>query len=424
MATGDLGEASLTKVTVAMLGARRHYAVPRLLHEAGLLERFFTDSYSGNKPWLERALKTIPPRIQPQGLQRWLGRRDAVLPPHKVTSFETLGIRYAWAQRRIRDAQELEKVYRNTAVQFAERISSAGFGDAAYVWGYNGAALELFKAAKAQGLRCILEQTSNPKPIERTLIQEEYARWPDWALSAPGMRHGELLEERERQEWQLADCIVGGSEFVAAGLKQCGVPEGKIRVVPYGVDMSRFALNTPLTPKQRSGPLRVLFVGRISVMKGIPDLLHALALLGPNRVHARLIGGGDLTNRKLQPFSEVAEIVGYVPRTELAAHYRWAEVFCFPSLTEGSATVTYEALMSGVPVIATPNAGAPVRDGVDGLVVPIRDPQALADALQRYLDDPDLLSAHQTAAAQDRHRLGLDAYRERLVDVVQGLACA
>jgi len=408
-----------------MLGARRHYAVPRLLHEAGLLERFFTDSYSGNKPWLDRALKSVPQRMRPQGLQRWLGRRDAVLSPHKVISFETLGLGYAWARHRARGEDELERVYQNAAVQFAERIGSVGFGNASQVWGFNGAAFELFKTAKRQGLRCILEQTSNPKPIERTLIQEEYARWPDWALSAPGMRQGVLLEERERQEWQLADCIVGGSEFVAGGLRQCGVPEGKIRVVPYGVDPTRFALNTPLTQKQRSGPLRVLFVGRVSVMKGTPDLLHALALLGPNWVHARLIGGVDLDNRKLQAFSKVAEIVGYVPRTELGAHYRWAEVFCFPSLTEGSATVTYEALMSGVPVVATPNAGAPVRDGVDGVLVPIRDPQALANALQRYLDEPDLLLAHQAAAAQDRHRLGLDAYRVNLVGVVLGLAaCA
>lgn len=413
------------RVTVAMLGARMHYAVPRLLHEAGLLERFLTDSYCGNKPWLERALKTIPPRMRPQGLQRWLGRRDAVLPPHKVISFETLGIRYALAQRLACGAVELELVYRNAAVQFGKRTRSAGFGNASQLWGFNGAAFELFKTAKRQGLRCILEQTSNPKPLERKLIQEEYARWPDWGLSAPGMRQVELLEERERQEWDLADCIVGGSEFVAAGLKQCSIPDGKIRVVPYGVDPTRFALNNPLTQKQRSGPLRVLFVGRLSVMKGIPDLLHALTLLGPNRVQGRLIGAVDLDKRKLQPFSKVADIVGYVPRMELAAHYRWAEVFCFPSLTEGSATVTYEALMSGVPVVATPNAGAPVRDGVDGVLVPIRDPQALANALQRYLDEPDLLFAHQAAATQDRHRLGLDAYRENLVGLVQRLAaCA
>jgi hypothetical protein len=50
----------MIKVIVAMLGARRHYAVPRLLFEAGLLERFFTDSYSGNKPWQEVVLRNVP----------------------------------------------------------------------------------------------------------------------------------------------------------------------------------------------------------------------------------------------------------------------------------------------------------------------------------------------------------------------------
>ena len=92
-------EGYMTRVTVAMLGARMHYAVPRLFYETGMLERFYTDSYVGNKPWLEAALKAIPESVRPRGVQRWLGRRDGVLSPCKVTSFETLGLWYSWARQ-------------------------------------------------------------------------------------------------------------------------------------------------------------------------------------------------------------------------------------------------------------------------------------------------------------------------------------
>ncbi len=91
---------SVPQVTVALLGARRHYAVPRLLHEAGFLDRFFTDSYIGNKPWLEAGLRAIPAGAKPRAVQRWLGRKDDVLPPEKVTSFERLGLWYGYARQR------------------------------------------------------------------------------------------------------------------------------------------------------------------------------------------------------------------------------------------------------------------------------------------------------------------------------------
>jgi glycosyltransferase involved in cell wall biosynthesis len=73
-------------------------------------------------------------------------------------------------------------------------------------------------------------------------------------------------------------------------------------------------------------------------------------------------------------------------------------VLAFPSLHEGSALVTYEALACGLPVITTPNAGSVVRDGREGLLVPIRDVGALARALQRLRDDASLCEAMRHAA--------------------------
>ena len=62
-------------------------------------------------------------------------------------------------------------------------------------------------------------------------------------------------------------------------------------------------------------------------------------------------------------------LVGAVPRSQVVPHFEWADVFFMPSVCEGSATVTYEALMSGLPVIATPNPGSVVIDGVNGFTL-------------------------------------------------------
>lgn len=409
------------KVAVAMLGARMHYAVPRLLHEAGLLERFFTDSYAGNKPWLEALLRSLPRRASPRGLQRWLGRKDAVLPPDKVSSFESLGLWYAWARARARKHSERQVVYREIARRFTVRVLETGLGQASIIWGFNGASLELFRAAKDQGRHTILEQTILPAELEFRLMREEIARRPGWQphLDIPELDRATFA--RARQEWELADCIVAGSNFVRAGLEECGVAPGKVRVVPYGVDVGRFS-PAPVQEHHGDGAvLRVLFVGEVGLRKGAPDLLDALAQLGAEKVHARLAGRVALAPGRIAPFARVATFLGAVPRVQMPALYRWADVFVLPSIVEGSATVTYEALLSGLPVITTPNAGSIVNDGVNGFIVPIRDPDALAEAIGRYADDRDLLAAHRAACLRGRARAGLDRYRADLVSVVSSL---
>src|SRR5919106_6210855 len=92
---------------VAQLGARRHYAVPRILHEAGMLDRLYTDSYVGNKPWLELALGLTPAPLRSGGASRLLGRREERIPPAKVTSFDAFGLQYARARRRAKGTVEL-----------------------------------------------------------------------------------------------------------------------------------------------------------------------------------------------------------------------------------------------------------------------------------------------------------------------------
>lgn len=170
----------MTKVAVAMLGARMHYAVPRLLHEAGLLDRFFTDSYVGNKPWLEAGLRAVPAGMRSSAVERWLGRKDDVLPPGKVTSFERLGLWYGRARQRAQGSALTSEVSREAALRFNRNILKFGLGDAQVVWGFNGAALELFETAKRQGRLCVLEQTILPRALERRLLQQEQARWPGW----------------------------------------------------------------------------------------------------------------------------------------------------------------------------------------------------------------------------------------------------
>jgi glycosyltransferase involved in cell wall biosynthesis len=109
------------------------------------------------------------------------------------------------------------------------------------------------------------------------------------------------------------------------------------------------------------------------------------------------------------------ELLGPVPRPAMAAHYGWADAFLLPSLCEGSATVTYEALAYGLPVICTPNTGSVVRDGIEGFVVPIRDPNAIAGRIEELAANPERRTRMGQDARLRARDFTLEAYGQRLL---------
>ncbi len=98
--------------------------------------------------------------------------------------------------------------------------------------------------------------------------------------------------------------------------------------------------------------------------------------------------------------------------------YEWADVFLLPSLCEGSATVVYEALSAGLPVICTFNTGSVVRDNVDGYIVPIRDGEAIAEKLLHLAGHLGIRADMSANAASRAKQFSLTAYRDRLLDAI------
>ena len=229
------------------------------------------------------------------------------------------------------------------------------------------------------------EQTIASKRIELELLAREHERFPEWETEASKDELADEFIEREEAEWRVADVILCGSEFVRDGIGRCGGPVQKCVVVPYGVDAP--TRNSRLGTRKSSGPLRVLTVGVVGLRKGSPYVLEAAKQLKGKAVF-RMVGSIGVTPEVEFHLRQYVQLTGAVPRNEIAAHFRWADVFLLPSLCEGSATVTYEAMAFGLPVICTPNTGSVVRDSIDGFIVPIRDSEQIADRLNRLATDP------------------------------------
>ena len=134
-----------------------------------------------------------------------------------------------------------------------------------------------------------------------------------------------------------------------------------------------------------------MFVGRIGRRKGVADLLEAwrrLALHGgaaPGR--ARRTSEG---RRLLKRYEGCYRFSGHIRSTRSTGSSQQSDVFVFPSLAEGSAYVTYEAMASELPLVTTPNSGSVVRDGVDGFLVPAGDIDAIGERLALLHAEPAL----------------------------------
>lgn len=259
--------------------------------------------------------------------------------------------------------------------------------------GWSHQCLRLLRKAKAQGSLTFMERPNSHDLTQYRLVAEEFERWGydgHEPVRAWGLKRG-------LEEFETVDFITVPSPFAYDSMIEQGIDEERVFLNPYGVDVNTF---TPsLSPPD---VFRVLFVGQVSLRKGVPYLLRAWRTLKlPN---AELQFAGRITpdaEHVVAQFRDIEniEFLGHV--TDMPRLYRQASIFAFPSIEEGSALVTYEAMAAGLPLIFTYNSGSVARDGVEGIEVPIRDVDALVEAIERLFEDSDL---RQTLGAAGRMR--------------------
>jgi glycosyltransferase involved in cell wall biosynthesis len=344
------------------------------------------------------------------------------IPDQKVVSFPLYGIVRVARRLIISDPGRLRRHHALANEWFGKLVARLDLSQYDGVYVFNGAGLEIARIAKGKGLKVIVDQTSAPIEAEEKLLAEERRRWKGWEAEPKDPQGWQVLARREELEWELADLIVCGSEYVKHCLVEKGVDSAKIRVVHPGAPEWSLPEKSQ-RPEERfrdGNPLRVLFAGTLCLRKGIPYVVEAARALR-GAAEFRAVGSNGLTRFGLQQVRAWVEYCGFVPRSEMAAQYRWADVFLLPSLSEGSANVCFEALAAGLPVITTPNAGSVVRDGVEGFIVPIRCCGSIVNAVQVLMDDPALLERVQQSVTEAVKDYTWAKYEHRLVQEIRDL---
>ncbi len=405
-------------VAVSQIGARRHYAVPSEFDKAGMLSCLYTDVYLGNG-LLRSVLNLIPDAVAPVALRRLMGRKSPI-DREKVRAFTRFGLALKFRQRKAKTMREKLQTRIWMGRTFSDLVAKRIPKEVDVVYSYKHEAEILFRRCHDYGIKCILDQMALPRQLMRILMHQEHELWPDWEEDPFGDAYNELnqvLIDQENNEWDWAHRIIAPSEFVQDGLREIGVPSDKCCLIPH-VLADSWIRKGPKA-RRREGPLRVLFVGTVGLLKGVQYVLQAaerlgksveVAVIGPIRCREQVV-------RKASPGNTI--LAGQVPRIEIEKWYEWADAFCLPSICEGSATVTFEALAKGLPVICTKNAGSVVTDGVDGFIVPIRDAESISEKLHLLSEDKALLETMSLSALKKIENYTLDTQQPLLACLEQ-----
>ncbi|HEY1662551.1 MAG TPA: glycosyltransferase family 4 protein [Verrucomicrobiae bacterium] len=394
----------------AQIGAREHYAVPRVLQKAGKLAALYTDFWAGS------LIRIAAGKTKVKHLRSLAHRFHPQLADAPVFSWNARSLMWEASLRKSRDVYS---GFTEIGNRFAVRVRDAlkqrnDLGPDSIFFSYDTGALEAMEWCRGRGVRCVLNQM-DPGRLEVELVRQEEKLWPGWAIQP--LEVPETYFKRREKESAAADRIVVNSDFCQEQLVKQGIPPDKVIVIPLCFE--------PMLPDPRlplsNRPLRVLFLGQIILRKGIQYLMQAARLLEDENIQFDIVGPMGISADATTSAPRNMAFHGRTTRDQTVDWYRRSDVFVLPTLSDGFAITQLEAMSYGLPVVATPCCGEVVTNGVDGFIVPPRNADALAEILRRYLAEPELLRHQQEAAlvkikhfSLDRIRTGLNSLENHL----------
>lgn len=364
------------------LGARAHYEIPKALAHKGALKYLLTDfwAYSG----------VVPGAFQSYSLFRKLAQRhSSLIPDDRVRACNTRSLCFELGEKisKRQGWQLIERRnewYQNRVVSMVESLD-IDQNDVFFSFAYTG--LKPTRHVRDKINNIVLYQM-DPGIYEEELVREEYNRIgltnTDWK-PAP-----KLYWEQWREECSLSDKIMVNSAWSAEALVKVGVNPSKLAIIPlpYTIpDGANDFVRTYPDRFDRNRPLRVLFLGTLTVRKGFHRVLELASKFIREPVEFILVG------QKEYAFDVPANVRYYphVSREETAAFYQSSDVFLFPTLSDGFGLTQLEAMSWQLPVISSRFCGEVVEDSKNGWILKENSVEEMADLLMSLLGEPEIL---------------------------------
>ncbi len=266
---------------------------------------------------------------------------------------------------------------------------------------------------KKSGAKIIAESGSMHILEQSKILEDEYKRFGLESIPIVDKNVSKMVKE-----YEVADYVMVPAEHVRQSFIRQGIVAEKLLKVPYGVDFNRFYRKRECPPTK----FRVIFVGQLSLQKGVHYLLEAWSNFKLSKERAELILVGPMQKcfRTILKSLEVLPNVifrGSIDQNKLIEEYKTASVFVLPSIQDGIAMVQAEAMASGLPVICTTNTGGGelIENGKEGFILPIRDVDALAEKILWCYENREECFEMGLRAQQKIKNYTWDHYGEKII---------
>ncbi len=379
-------------VTVSYSGVHQAYQIARSADEAGILDRFYCSLYDAPKCFGGKLAPIV-------GQKRLVSRRVEGLDTSKVEE-------YPWPL--IWHELSRSRDWLTANDRFDRHVAKKLGGSKSKIFvGVETCAHHSFEAAKGLGMLNVLDCPGVDAEFLDDVAQKAAA---EFGLSNVKIADSVEMRQRKSKERQLADVIFTCSEFQLNTMRSIGNQSAKRKIIPLWIDQDFW--KPASSPRNIHRPLRVLFVGKISIRKGVPYLLEA-AKACANNVKVTLVGNVDPdVTPLLKSKGNNASILPPRPKTDLREIYQAHDVFALPSLGDAFGIAALEAMASALPVIVTDHCGVPVPD--ESWRVTAMNSEAIAARLMFYAKNRDVLKADAEAATRFASRFTPEKYREEI----------
>lgn len=201
-----------------------------------------------------------------------------------------------------------------------------------------------------------------------------------------------ILQQRRLAEAQISDAIICPSQIVKNELKKIGIMEEKIFIARHDSPTSKELLTIKSTKKDPKEKLYILNVGQISIDKGIHHAISIQKKLKKEGIKSELHLVGPIIHNFLTKDTKNHNIFfhGKVNKEKLKIFYKLADIFLFPTYTEGAALSTFEAMAAELPIITTTSSGSIVEDNLSGFVCNNGDEDEMYKQTLKLATNPNL----------------------------------
>lgn len=414
------------KIIVAHPERQHSFRVASALKKNGALCKYITTVYNKESSLLMKLIKMF---VSSDNKKRVDGRTNQDLQDDDVLQFcEIRGLIQVALYRFDKSKVIYNWWHKMTSRAFGKKVAKYAIkNNADAVILYDSNAMTCFKILKekAPHIKRIMDVSAANRLYMKEIYEADMEKCKSFAEKLKNERnflwrsnYCQLLKrELEYTEW-----FIPPSSFVKKSLMYSGVKEEQIKLCPYGTNFSVDSIELDEN-KKHPLPLKAIYVGNVTEMKGIYYLLEAVMEIPKEKLELTMVGHYDNSTGVLDKYLDRVNFTGRVVHDRVQEILLESDVFVFPSLGEGMSLSVLEAMACGLPCIVTENSGVSevIQEGVNGFEIQAQNKEAIKEKLEWFISNTDRITEMGLNSSEVVKKYTWENHEERLMSILNDI---